>query len=86
MKNNLIGASALIALLPMHLISQERENTEMVVDHIGSATVTVLAFDTNGKFLGAPDVSRFESKDRKNIAGKIPQRRCGGRPVRRVPH
>jgi hypothetical protein len=71
MKNNLIGVSALLALLPMHLISQERENTEMVVDHIASATVTVLAFDTNGRFLGAPDVSRFESEGRKNIAGRF---------------
>jgi hypothetical protein len=71
MKNNLIGVSALLALLPMHLISQERENTEMVVDHIASATVTVLAFDANGRFLGAPDVSRFESEGRKNIAGRF---------------
>jgi hypothetical protein len=38
---------------------------------VSTASVQVLAFDTRGPFLGAPNVSLFESFYHKNLAGKF---------------
>lgn len=61
-------ASLVIAFGPADLLGQTRAS---IGDQQPVATVEVLAFDTRGKFLGAPTVATFEAYDRTNFAAKF---------------
>jgi hypothetical protein len=73
MKKSLTRVAILIGALSMDLASQEQLNTAAIGNNRASATVTVLAFDTDGRALGAPSITRFESDDHKNLAARFHQ-------------
>ena len=64
MEMNLLVFYCMAAVLPACLTAQARSGS-------ASAKVEVIAFDTNGRFLGAPNVSLFESDDHKNLAARF---------------
>jgi hypothetical protein len=45
-----------------------------------SAVVEVLAFDTGGRLLGAPEITFFENQDQKNLASRFHSGIAGGVP------
>jgi hypothetical protein len=80
MKKNSTHLLILIGAFSIHLVSQEQLNTAAIGNNRASATVTVLAFDTDGRALGAPTITRFESDDHKNFAGSFHQGVAEGIP------
>jgi len=51
--------------------TQEGLNPAATHRGAGAGTVSVIAFSTDGRFLGAPEISRFESEDHVNLAGRF---------------
>jgi len=64
MEINVLAFCCMTVVLPACLTAQARSSST-------SAKVEVVAFDSNGRFLGAPNVSLFESDDHKNLAAKF---------------
>jgi len=65
-----ISIPLILFLLAVDATAQERRKTTPR-DSNASATVEVLAFDTRGKFLGAPIIKLFESYDHKNLSSRF---------------
>jgi hypothetical protein len=72
-------SALLIAVLSACLSSQEQLNRRAIQDSKPRATVMILAFDTDGRFLGAPVVSIFES-DGSNLAASFDNGIASGIP------
>jgi hypothetical protein len=72
MKRIVLSLCCLIGV-PLSLLAQDAASLAAIREGRRlSATVSVVAFDTNGKFLGAPSVSVFEDPDdRDNLAPKF---------------
>jgi len=58
-----VAIYCLAAILPVPLTAQGGSRT--------SAKVEIVAFDAHGRFLGAPNVTDFESDNHKNLASKF---------------
>jgi hypothetical protein len=83
MKLSSASTGAILASLAMCLGAQVVRSTSAGAGRgqAGFATVTVLAFDTTGRFLGAPDINLFERENEKNLAEKFHEGVAKGMPL-----
>src|ERR1035437_7853004 len=67
----LAGGWLLPLILQGHLAGQQPRNRAATEAQEPAARVEIVAFEANGKFLGAPNVSVFEPYDHRNLAARF---------------